>query len=69
MGACTKDGRIRQARINDRDKRFNISTRDKKEHRQNIPMPDVDPMANAWEKGQLRQFVITHEVDSAVMKH
>lgn len=69
MMGFTKDGQLRKALIDDRDKRFNISTRDKKEDRQDIPMPDVDPMANAWEKGQLRQFVITHDVDSAMKKH
>jgi len=32
-------------------------------------MPQIDPMANAWEQGHLRQFVITDNVDSAMHKH
>jgi hypothetical protein len=32
-------------------------------------MPQVDPMANAWEKGEIRQFVISDKADSALHKH
>ena len=40
-----------------------------REQREDIPMPTVDPMANAWERGELRQFIITERVDSALHKH
>lgn len=32
-------------------------------------MPQVDPLANAWEKGKLRQFVVTDQADSSMHKH
>ncbi len=32
-------------------------------------MPVVDPVANAWEKGEIRQLVVTIKADSALHKH
>jgi hypothetical protein len=69
MMGFTKDGQIKQQLLDERDKRFDISTGEKKKKREDIPTPNVDPMANAWEKGYLRQFVITDKVDSAMHKH
>lgn len=31
-------------------------------------MPVIDPSANAWEKGDIRQFVLTDRPDSASHK-
>lgn len=71
MMGFTKDGQLKPELIEERDKRFNISTPDKRKNREDIPVPNVDPMANAWEKGNqnLRQFIVTTNVDSAVDKH
>lgn len=69
MMGFTKDGQLKQELLAERDERFNVSTADKKKKREDIPMPGVDPMANAWEKGHLRQFVITDKVDSAMHMH
>jgi hypothetical protein len=69
MMGFTKDGQLKQQLLDDRDKRFNIKTADKKKNREDIIMPNVDPLANAWEKGHVRQFVITDKVDSAAHKH
>ncbi len=69
MMGFTKEGQVHPALVEERDKRFNVSTAEKKKNREDIPMPKVDPMANAWEKGELRQFVITDKVDSAMHKH
>jgi hypothetical protein len=69
MMGFTKDGQIHPELVAERDKRFNISALKKKENRKDIPMPEVDPMANAWEKGELRQFIITNKTDSAMHKH
>jgi hypothetical protein len=69
MMGFTKDGQLKQELISERDKRFNISTEEKRKNREDIPVPKVDPMANAWEKGQFRQFVVTDEIDSAAHKH
>jgi hypothetical protein len=68
MGA-TKDGQIKQELIAARDKRFKVSTQEVKQKREDIPMPKVDPMANAWERGQVRQFTISSQADSAMHKH
>jgi hypothetical protein len=68
MMGFTKDGQINTKPVQERDKRFNIKTADKKKSRQDIPMPKVDPMANAWEKGHVRQFIVTDKVDSASHK-
>ena len=69
MMGFTKDGQIHPQLLEERDKRFNVSTANIKKKREDIPMPQVDPMANAWEKGNLRQFIITNKVDSAMHKH
>ncbi len=69
MMGFTKDGQLKQELLADRDKRFNISTAEKKKNREDIPMPNVDPLANAWEKGNIRQLTISNKADSAVHKH
>lgn len=69
MMGFTKDGQILPTLMEERDKRFGISTFGKKKNRDDIPMPTVDPRANAWEKGVVRQFVITDKVDSAMHMH
>ncbi len=68
MMGFTKDGQVNRAMLAQRDKRFNISTQDKKKSRTNIPIPNIDGMANAWEKGEIRQFTISNNADSAMHK-
>jgi hypothetical protein len=69
MMGFTKDGQLKQELITARDNRFNISTLEKRKNRADIPDPLVDPLANSWEKGEFRQFVISHKIDSAMNKH
>lgn len=69
MMAFTKEGQLKQGLLSERDKRFNVSSAEKKKNREDIPMPDIDPMANAWEKGEVRQIVIANKADSAMHKH
>ena len=69
MMGFTKDGQLDKQLLADRDKRFDISTAEKKKNRADIPDPTVDPSANAWQNGELRQFIITNSVDSAKHKH
>ena len=69
MMGFTKDGQLKRQLLDERDKRFKVSTEERKKNRGDIRMPSVDPMANAWEKGHPRQFVITDNIDSALHKH
>lgn len=69
MMGFTADGQLHPHLVEERDRRFGISTPHKKQNRNDIPMPQVDGMANAWEQGKMRQFVITDKVDSAMHMH
>lgn len=69
MMGFTKDGQLKKELLDARDQRFKVNTEKIKENRKDIPVPAIDPLANAWEKGEIRQFVITNKVDSAVNKH
>jgi len=69
MMGFTKDGQLKEQLLADRDKRFNISTADKRKNRADIPEPKIIPGADAWEKGEIRQFTISSKIDSAHNKH
>jgi hypothetical protein len=69
MMGSTKDGQIKPEMLKARDERFKVSTAEKKKQRADIPMPSVDPMADAWVHGEIRQFVISNKADSAMHKH
>lgn len=59
MMGFTEDGQLRPELLEERDKRFDVSTAERRKQREDIPMPQVDPLANAWEKGEVRQLQIT----------
>lgn len=59
MMGFTEDGQLRPELLEERDKRFDVSTVEKRKQREDIPMPQVNPLANAWEKGEVRQLHIT----------
>jgi hypothetical protein len=69
MMGFTRDGQLHDSLVQARDKRFNVSTAEIRKKREDITAPAIDPLANAWEKGEFRQFVITNKVDSAQHKH
>jgi hypothetical protein len=69
MMGFTADGQLKSQLLTERDKRFNISTAEKKKNREDIPEPNIDAAANAWQNGEIRQFVITNKADSASHKH
>lgn len=69
MMGFTEDGQLDPKLLRDRDERFDVSTPAKRKQRADIPMPVVDPLANAWEKGEIRQFIITDNADSAHQRH
>lgn len=56
MMGFTKDGQLDPELLADRDKRFDIKTAELKKDRASIPLPEVDPMANSWERGDVFQL-------------
>jgi hypothetical protein len=69
MMGFTKDGQLQPSLLQQRDQRFKISTAEKKRQRADIQAPPVAAGANAWEKGEIRQFIVTDKADSAMHKH
>lgn len=69
MMGFTRDGQLRPELLRARDNRFEISTAEKRQNREDIITPRVDGNANAWEKGHVRQSVISANADSAKTKH
>ncbi|MCH5688043.1 DUF1264 domain-containing protein [Niabella sp. W65] len=69
MMGFTKEGQLDQRLLRDRDERFKVDTRTIKERRAKIPDSPVDSMANAWERGITRQFIIADKADSALHQH
>jgi|SRR5690554_1616631 len=66
MMGFTEDGQLHPELLEERDKNFNISTAEKRKQREDIPMPKVDPLANAWEKGEVRQLQITDTLSDTI---
>jgi hypothetical protein len=56
MMGFTKDGQINSTMVEERDKRFGVSTDEKKKDRISIPDHKVQEGANAWENGQVKQL-------------
>jgi hypothetical protein len=69
MMGFTKDGQLKQELIDRRDKNFGISTAEKRKQRKDIPVPEVDSLANAWEKGEVRQMHIMNSAPESVKHH
>jgi hypothetical protein len=56
MMGFTKDGQIDEQMVAERDKRFEVSSAEKRQDREDIQYPQIDPDANAWEKGIVVQL-------------
>ena len=56
MMGFTADGQVKQALVDDRDRRYDVSSADKRKQRADIPTPPIDPEANAWQKGVIVQL-------------
>ena len=71
MMGFTKDGQLDPALLAERDRRLDVNSKELKAKRNDIPMPNIDPIANAWEKGKqnIRQFIIANDPDSALHLH
>jgi len=57
MMGFTADGQIDPAMVAARDARFGVRTDDKKAARADIAAPPVAPGADAWQTGQVVQFI------------
>lgn len=56
MMGFTADGQVDPALVSGRDARFGIDSANERKARADIPMPDVDPGADAWRKGNIIQI-------------
>lgn len=56
MMGFTRDGQVSQSSLDDRDRRFDISTLSEKKNRADIPTPQIVPGANAWQGGTTPQL-------------
>lgn len=56
MMGFTKDGQLNKPLEQDRDRRFNLSTAEKKKNRADIPTHPVQPGADAWQTGDVVQL-------------
>jgi hypothetical protein len=62
MMGFTRDGQVNASMVQDRDRRFKVSSVAEKKNRADIPTPTLVPGANAWESGKTVQLTLT-EVD------
>ncbi len=56
MMAFTKDGQLSKALEQDRDKRFGVSSAEKRQNRADIKAPPVQPGADSWQSGEIIQL-------------
>jgi hypothetical protein len=56
MMGFTEDGQASEPMVRDRDRRLAVSSAERKADRADIPMPAVDPGANAWRTGRTLQL-------------
>ena len=63
MMGFTKDGQLDTALVQARDRRFKVSTAKNKKNRADITAPPVQPGANAWQKGEVRQLQLSDKAN------
>lgn len=56
MMGFLKDGQLNKPLEQDRDRRFEVSTADKRKNRADIPAPPVQPGADVWQTGDVVQL-------------
>jgi hypothetical protein len=56
MMGFTADGQADPGMVADRDRRFGVSSEEKRKNRAGIQAPPVDPAADAWQTGQVVQL-------------
>jgi hypothetical protein len=71
MMGFTEDGQANPQLVAGRDKRFDISSAEKKKHRADIQSLPIDPAADSWKKGETMQLTLgpmTKEALAAMSK-
>jgi hypothetical protein len=58
MMGFTQDGQANSPMVQERDRRFGISSEQQKKDRNDIPMPKVQAGANSWQSGRTVQLVL-----------
>ena len=58
MMGFTKDGQVDAGKVAGRDARFGVSMAERRRARGDIAVPAVDPAANAWRGGRVKQLVL-----------
>ncbi|MES2820288.1 MAG: OBAP family protein [Pseudomonadota bacterium] len=56
MMSFVADGQLQPERLNERNQRLGIDARDKAQKRAVISAPPIDPLADAWQTGQVLQL-------------
>jgi hypothetical protein len=56
MMGFTADGQVSEQMAQERDKRFGVSSAENRKKRADITYPDIDPDADAWQKGVVVQI-------------
>jgi hypothetical protein len=56
MMGFTRDGQLNPRLLRDRDKRFGVSTDDKRKNREDIPLPAIQSGADSWQAGEIVQL-------------
>jgi hypothetical protein len=59
MMGFTEQHQANPALVEERDRRFGVSSGKKREQRANLPYPAIDPEADAWQKGIVPQLQLT----------
>jgi hypothetical protein len=58
MMGFTEDGQINTQLVTERDKRFGISSAEKRKNRADIAAPPIDPAADSWKKSEVLQLTL-----------
>ncbi len=56
MMGFTADGQASEEMVAERDRRFHVSSAEKRKNRADIAYPRIDPSADAWQKGDVAQL-------------
>lgn len=59
MMGFTKDGQANPEMVAHRDKRFGVSSQEKRNNRADIQAPLIDPAADSWQKGEALQLSLS----------